>query len=319
MRIQQPGSLFLTLMLLSIPLRADTVTLPHSFTAGTPAQAAQVNANFSAVKTAVDDNHERIEALEAQVAALQAYIAELQSVMALQMDAQGNPALVFSGVNVHVNNGAGSTLSINGLGNLIIGYDEPTISEVMMCSLGQYDDQIDCEGNGALWQASHKSGSHNLIVGTQHNYSRSSGFAAGLRASVTGDYASVTGGVNNKARGEASHVAGGTNNSAAGSRSNVSGGLSNVASGINSNVSGGSINNAIGAASSVSGGGFNDADGANASISGGVNNLATGEFSSVGGGNGNMASGERSAVSGGSSRSATGQFDWVAGGLFQDN
>ncbi len=44
---------------------AGTVTLPNAFTAGSPASAAQVNANFNAVKTAVDDNHARITALEA--------------------------------------------------------------------------------------------------------------------------------------------------------------------------------------------------------------------------------------------------------------
>ena len=42
---------------------ASNVTLPNAFTAGTPARAAEVNANFAAVKTAVDDNHARITAL----------------------------------------------------------------------------------------------------------------------------------------------------------------------------------------------------------------------------------------------------------------
>jgi hypothetical protein len=38
---------------------AGTVTLPNTFTAGTPAVADQVNANFTAVKNAVDDNNAR--------------------------------------------------------------------------------------------------------------------------------------------------------------------------------------------------------------------------------------------------------------------
>ena len=41
---------------------AGTVTIPNTFTAGTAAQAAQVNANFSAIDTAVDDNAADISA-----------------------------------------------------------------------------------------------------------------------------------------------------------------------------------------------------------------------------------------------------------------
>lgn len=39
---------------------AGQVTIPNSFTAGTPAVATEVNANFNAVETAVDDNDNRI-------------------------------------------------------------------------------------------------------------------------------------------------------------------------------------------------------------------------------------------------------------------
>jgi hypothetical protein len=45
---------------------ASDVTIPNTFTAGTPAVAVQVNANFAAVEAAVDDNDARIDMLETQ-------------------------------------------------------------------------------------------------------------------------------------------------------------------------------------------------------------------------------------------------------------
>ena len=53
-------------VLLSIPLvvAAGTVTVPNTFVNGTPADADQVNANFDAVETAVNDNDSRITTLE---------------------------------------------------------------------------------------------------------------------------------------------------------------------------------------------------------------------------------------------------------------
>lgn len=52
------------MLLLAVPLVAvaGTVTLPNTFVNGTIAEADQVNANFDAVKAAVDDNDSRITA-----------------------------------------------------------------------------------------------------------------------------------------------------------------------------------------------------------------------------------------------------------------
>jgi hypothetical protein len=44
---------------------ANTLSIPNTFSPHTPALAAQVNANFQAVKASVDDNDARIAALEA--------------------------------------------------------------------------------------------------------------------------------------------------------------------------------------------------------------------------------------------------------------
>ena len=56
--------LALTLSLAAQVAVASDVTGLTSFTAGTPARAADVNTNFTAVKTAVDDNQAQITALE---------------------------------------------------------------------------------------------------------------------------------------------------------------------------------------------------------------------------------------------------------------
>lgn len=53
-----------TLVAMTAPLQAGPLTVPTNFSAGTPAVAAEVNGNFTAVKTAVDDNDSRITALE---------------------------------------------------------------------------------------------------------------------------------------------------------------------------------------------------------------------------------------------------------------
>ena len=54
------------LVLLAVPVVvvAGTITLPHAFVNGEVADANQVNANFDAVKTAVDDNDSRITAAQ---------------------------------------------------------------------------------------------------------------------------------------------------------------------------------------------------------------------------------------------------------------
>jgi hypothetical protein len=159
-------------------------------------------------------------------------------------------------------NGGGRTDSINGLGNLIIGYDEVNSSDALQhCSDGQYGDQGSCEGAGEIWSHSHKSGSHYLVVGSQNNYSQYGGIVAGYRNSVTNIYSTVTGGYHNTADGSYSSISGGSNNKANGYNSSVSGGTQNTASGSYSSVSGGIGNTASGSSSSVSGGNTRSVDG----------------------------------------------------------
>jgi hypothetical protein len=217
--------------------------------------------------TAQEDPRGGQKELAARVAALESLLTHFTRV--------GNE-VVITGANLRLVNGLGSTDCTaepdepipdcpNGVGNLIVGYNEPrAFSENL------------------------RTGSHNVVVGQFHNFSRVGGLVVGDFNEIGGDFAVVSGGQRNTASGD---------------RSAVSGGLSNTTLGSDAVVNGGFINTASGFAAAVSGGSFNTARGA---------------VSSVGGGQGNTASGDFAVVSGGHNRRAEREVDWVAGPLFAD-
>lgn len=173
-------------------------------------------------------------------------IMALNSYVALTNDGRG-PLATFSGLNLQLVNGTGSTGGIpNGLGNFIIGYDFERFDGDLSCSLGVFATQFECEADGHTWALSHKSGSHYLIVGELNNYSQYGGLVVGIRNTSSGGFSSVSGGNNNAASGEVSSVSGGSWNTASGFLSSVSGGYGNTASGSYSSVSGGSNRSANG-------------------------------------------------------------------------
>ena len=205
--------------------------------------AIKVAANCQAKETAVvlvtDEALTAIEArlaaveadntsLKSRVGALETRVGTLESTLA-GVARSGN-TLTFAGMNLQVMNGAGKTESTNGLGNLIIGYNEE-------------DRDF----------PSSRSGSHNLVVGDLHTYSSYGGLVVGRANTLTGPFASVTG-ENNAATGGGSSVSGGYGNLASGNYASVSGGQGNTASSLGSSVSGGARNAAAGLYSSVSGG-----------------------------------------------------------------
>jgi len=261
-----------------------------------------------------------VAVLEADVAALQMRVAALENLLA-HFSRQDNDIWV-TGANLHVVNGRGVTHAPpNGLGNLIIGYNEERTDDA----------------NPATDDSNDRSGSHMLAVGKELNYSGHGGIVMGLRNSVTGDWASVTGGRANLAEGEGSSVMGGYLNSAIGIRSSVAGGRNNTAAAVDAVVTGGDRNtagdpenpaiastvatvvvgghgnNATGKWSVAAGGNGNEASGEHAFTGGGYSNTATGIFSTVTGGQANEASGDYSSVTGGNSQQATGSHDWAPG------
>jgi hypothetical protein len=257
---------------------------------------------------------------------LSARVAELED--KLQFVTVSEDEMVITRANLRIVNGLGKTDCgsefeepipdcPNGLGNLIIGYNE--------------ERPPNAEGSPVT---NTRTGSHNIVVGKWHDFSRFGGIVVGRYNTISGDYASVSGGSGNAARGSTSSVSGGNSNTARGFASAVSGGYLNTASGIRSAVSGGDRNTASGDQASVSGGGNNWASGIISAVSGGSNhtasgirsavsggsfNTASGKESSVSGGSFNTASGEESSVSGGTNRSALEEHNWAAGSLLEAN
>src|SRR6266571_5181782 len=143
----------------------------------------------------------------------------------------GKPTIQFSGVNVQIVNGVGRTNSTTGAGNLVIGYDENTgvqreVGEPPVPGL--------------------QTGSHNLILGTEQEFTSYGGILAGQLNSIRAQGASVIGGFGNIASSRAASVSGGDYNVASGPSASVSGGQSNTAVGTRASVSGGDQNTASG-------------------------------------------------------------------------
>ena len=169
-------------------------------------------------------------------------------------DAASVDTVRLDGANFQITNGEGPNNTdvypsnyANGLGNLILGYDESRDPFGIMdpnafsCSAPQYTTRTACEdplNGGNTWAIDHKSGSHTLVIGPRHNYVGVNGLAMGSTHALMADFASVTGGQGNTATSTFTSVAGGQGNEATGTFASVSGGLSNTASGQHASVSG---------------------------------------------------------------------------------
>ena len=299
-------------------LNSSTGAIPDSEVPKTIARTVAVDDQIAALQAQITTLQNTVKAQAATISKLQsdnnslqsAQAAQGASIMTLQTDVgnQGTAiasmettfkqvtrqgtTLTFSGMNLQVVSGTGSTDgNVNGLGNIIIGYNE-------------------ARNDGST----KTTGSHNLILGTQNNYESYGGIVAGNWNEISSTYAFVTGGQYNTASGQFSSVSGGQYNTAGGQFSSVAGGQWNIANAQFSSVPAGVGNMAIGVGSSVSGGIWNIANGANSSVSGGAGATAIGVGSSVSGGTNNTASGAGSSVSGGYVNTASGENSSVSGG-----
>lgn len=266
--------------------------------ARTDAALTRAFTDINKLSTNVTDGSDAITALQAALASANAKIRTLESQsLADHVSIQtvdGHPTVWIEGANVQVVNGMNATNGIpgsrsffkgptNGLGNVIIGYNEASNLARPHCSDGRIalnrepnlTDQQECEagldasGNAVtdhlnnpitgVWAAAQRTGSHNLVIGSEHSYTSHGGLVIGHSNIINNRSANVTGGSDNLASGVASSVSGGAKNAAKGRNTSVSGGKGNSALGRFSSVSGGESNRSSGISSSVSGGTSNDA------------------------------------------------------------
>lgn len=140
----------------------------------------QLELQLSTAKTSLENatelgsqNDDRLEQLE-----------HLLSCVAYDSASQN---FIVENCNLTVRNGVGDTQSQNGSGNIIIGYNE------------------DAFGN------KDRGGSHNLVIGAEHQYSAYGGLVVGENHQINSPYASITGGRDNRVSSSHSTIGGGTN------------------------------------------------------------------------------------------------------------
>jgi hypothetical protein len=139
----------------------------------------------------------------------------------------------------------------------------------------------------------------------------------GNQNKATANHATVAGGLQNTASGVGSTVGGGINNNATAAQSAVVGGNANAASGANGFVGGGVSNTAAAGDGAVVGGSTNtvNAGSTNSAVLGGLNNLVNSVVNSViAGGSGGNVTGNTAGIVAGTNGTASGVNSLIGGG-----
>jgi len=260
-----------------------------------------------------------VAGLQSQITSLQTSVTQLTTLLE-NVTRVGND-ITISGANLHIVNGTHTTDGTpNGLGNLIVGYNE------------ERGDPFPFRSGDPMGLFDNRTGSHNIVVGSCLNYSSYGGLVVGYYNQISGPYSSVSGGDYNNASGAHVSVSGGKLNTASGAHASVSGGSFNEASGDYASVSGGESNSAIGHKTSILGGKNNstipficvlgdpNSGSEYANVSGGIDNWAGAVGASVSGGQNNSAKGSYSSITGGGSdnsaygNEAFGEYSSIHGG-----
>ncbi|HET9473807.1 MAG TPA: tail fiber domain-containing protein [Steroidobacteraceae bacterium] len=171
----------------NISLGAEPVTVPNTFTAGTPARAAEVNANFSTVVKAINDDIARLTTLETHAA--QPDVAPSGNlVLGASTATSGN--IVKDGRPFAHNHGDQSTFLGIDAGNLAFTTEDNTGFGFRALTAITGGDNNSAFGTNAL--TANTNGNYNTAIGAyalQHNTSGVSNVATGhlaLSGNTTG-------------------------------------------------------------------------------------------------------------------------------------
>jgi len=139
----------------------------------------------------------RLSALEASGGGTSPALAALAKYVSVDpnpINGLKGPHVIFHDANVHVRSGSGTTAEaggLTGLGNLIVGYNEMPVPEMLVPPGGS------------------RVGSHNLVVGPSHAFTSTGGAVFGKDNLISGQYATILGGDHNISEGPASSILGG--------------------------------------------------------------------------------------------------------------
>jgi len=142
--------------------------------AGTGTSTGPSLADFNTLKGRVDAAE---TTLGQHTTSLSNPVLALKDYVKIETTAQNGmlgPHIIFSGANVHIRNGANATTTTNSLGNLVLGYNETA-------------------------QGVARDGSHNLVSGQGNSFRSFGGLVFGTDNVISGQFATVLGGGQNRA------------------------------------------------------------------------------------------------------------------------
>jgi hypothetical protein len=261
-----------------------------------PAHAEDTNAAIAALTAQVRALSDQVRQVSALAASQQAALAEVRqsnSVMLTRLTCVTKSTatdFIFDGCNVHIQNGAGSTGSLNSLGNLIIGYNKNQVSQ--------------------------RSGSHNLIVGDLHEYTSYGGVVTGTENTLSAPNSTIMSSVDSSSTGTGGAAIIGADRGTTQGNAVLLGGSQNFAS-ANAHFAvavGGNQNQVLSGEAVVMAGTLNVASGGSSVACGGSENTASGNGSVACGGTGNKGIGSSAVALGGHHVSASADSSVITGG-----